>query len=325
MNQGAALTVTSKPRKVGRPRKNYDDEIGAKYHYLRILLVYKRGRSKRAGPKVKARCLLCKRTTTPRLRDVRSGHTKACPKCYRSKVFKRNCQRVVDERLSDAQLSDIWVGHFLGRSREDLGRDFRWPWAIIDFAIRKYQTWIDALIESEAGVELLQAIRSRGEETDLIAIEYNLPIEAVRYVAKAVQNKQRSLALKEQRTDEDAEWVVQRIETRSRNWNEGHYPREFTPEELRLKKDGSVRGRYSDLYSDCIASLAISGDEGRRTPHERFIELAEMTFTNRTKRQKTVAIRKLKEEQDKREQFWVNQEGFDQMASVDRDKSEDDV
>ena len=303
----SCLAERPKPRKRGRPRKDYSNEIGAIYGDEKILHVYKSPKNSKNGPIVKAQCIkwdpikkrMCGAITKPRLRDLRSGHTKACTRCLRSEVYKENCITVLAQ-LSKAAIADIWEAAPFGgmKDREAVAKKFRLPIVgVIDFAAREYEKRLDSLVENEFGVQLLRQAELHEGGVEGAAKANGLSVKAARYIIGAVKRKTQSR--REELADIAcyAEWVVSKVKERETGFGSELWRNEFTRDELRQSK-GKVVGQYASLYYDCVAvqEANLPADEARHC--KDFLDLATFTFGERTDR-KEAKLRQIRREEER--------------------------
>ncbi|MFP5207276.1 MAG: hypothetical protein ACLGSH_18130 [Acidobacteriota bacterium] len=296
-----------KPRKRGRPRKDYLNEIGAIYGDEKILHVYKSPKNSKNGPIVKAQCIkwdpinkrTCGAITKPRLRDLRSGHTKACTRCLRAEVYKKNCKTVLAQ-LSNAMIADIWEAAPFGgkKNREAVAKKFQLPIVgVIDFAAREYEEHLNSLVKNEFGVQLLRQAELHEGGVEGAAKANGLSVKAARYIIGAVKRNTKSRREALEDIASYAEWAVTKVKERETGFGSGLWRNEFTPDELRKSK-GKVVGQYASLYYDCIAAqeAGLPADQAKHI--QAFLDLAGFTFDERTDR-KEAKLRQIRREEER--------------------------
>ncbi len=214
-------------------------------------------------------------------------------------MYKKNCMAVLAQ-LSKATIADIWEAAPFGgkKNREAVAKKFQLPIVgVIDFADREYEEHLDSLVENEFGVQLLQQAELHEGGVEGAAKSNGLSVKAARYIIGAVKRKTK-------RRREDlvniaihAEWVVSKVKERETGFGSGLRRNEFTPNELRKSK-GRVVGQYASLYYDCIAAQAadLPADEAKHC--KDFLDLATLTFGNRTDR-KEAKLREIRREEER--------------------------
>jgi hypothetical protein len=231
--------------KRGRPRANYDGEVGVVYPLSRSIIVAIHDAPRAGvGVKVTAECLDCGTFYPTRLSYLRTGKTKCCG-CLKKKNYLAYCDRRVAE-LDDAV------------TREAVAAKFRLDRGIADAAQRVYQRRIDAMISDGKALEILRVastpVRDYSRTGSAVAAEtFGLPQAVVQYLISVGKNKLKAA----QQTDENAreearsavgkaecilELVAERIRTKEYPANE--LPKEFLRQTLRNEVVGDYRMQY---------------------------------------------------------------------------------
>jgi hypothetical protein len=244
----------------GRPRLNYDQEIGVVYPLSRSMIVAIHDAPRAGvGVKVTAECLDCGTFYPTRLSYLRTGKTKCCG-CLKKKNYLAYCDRKVAE-LDDTVIAGIWISRYKGSTREATTAKFRLARGIADAAQRVYQRRIDAMIADGKALEILRVastpVRDYSRTGSAVAAEtFGLPEEVVQYLISVGKNKMKAA----QQTDEDArdeagsavgkaecilELVAERI--RMNEYPANELPKEF----LRQTLSNEVVGDYRMQYLEC--------------------------------------------------------------------------
>lgn len=126
------------PNKGGRPRKSYDNLIGTTHNFLFIERIF---RGVKDEPYAATTCTRCGTHTECRLRDILNGHTKSC-KCLRPEQYLINVEDQA-ERLPEEKVATIWSMHYAGATREDIAWEHKLAVVVVDFALRRYQRFLD--------------------------------------------------------------------------------------------------------------------------------------------------------------------------------------
>ena len=250
-----------KPKsKRGRPRANYDHEIGVIYPLSRSIIVAildaPRGG---VGVRVTAECLDCGTFYSTRLSYLRSGKTKTCG-CLKKKNYLAYCDKKVD-KLEDATIAGVWISRYKGSTREATAAKFGLAREIADAAQRVYQRRIDAMIADGKAQEVLRVasipVRDYTRTGSAVAAEFfGLPEEVVQYLISVGKNKMKAA----QQTDEDAreearsavckaECILELVaeQVRLKEFRAYELPKDF----LRQTLSNEVVGEYRMHYFEC--------------------------------------------------------------------------
>ena len=243
--------------KRGRPRANYDGEVGVVYPLSRSIIVAIHDAPRAGvGVKVTAECLDCGTFFPTRLSYLRTGKTKCCG-CLKKKNYLAYCDRRVAE-LDDAVIAGIWISRYMGSTREAVAAKFRLDRGIADAAQRVYQRRIDAMISDGKALEILRVastpVRDYSRTGSAVAAEtFGLPQAVVQYLTSVGKNKLKAA----QQTDENAreearsavgkaecilELVAERI--RMKEYPANELPKEFLRQTLRNEVVGDYRMQY---------------------------------------------------------------------------------
>ena len=243
--------------KRGRPRANYDGEIGVVYPLSRSMIVaINDGPRAGAGVKVTAECLDCGTFFPTRLSYLRTGKTKCCG-CLKKKNYLAYCDRRVAE-LDDAVIAGIWISRYMGSTREAVAAKFRLDRGIADAAQRVYQRRIDAMISDGKALEILRVastpVRDYSRTGSAVAAEtFGLPQAVVQYLTSVGKNKLKAALQTDENAREEArsavgkaecilELVAERI--RMKEYPANELPKEFLRQTLRNEVVGDYRMQY---------------------------------------------------------------------------------
>ena len=243
--------------KRGRPRANYDGEIGVVYPLSRSMIVaINDGPRAGAGVKVTAECLDCGTFFPTRLSYLRTGKTKCCG-CLKKKNYLAYCDRRVAE-LDDAVKAGIWISRYMGSTREAVAAKFRLDRGIADAAQRVYQRRIDAMISDGKALEILRVastpVRDYSRTGSAVAAEtFGLPQAVVQYLISVGKNKLKAALQTDENAREEArsavgkaecilELVAERI--RMKEYPANELPKEFLRQTLRNEVVGDYRMQY---------------------------------------------------------------------------------
>lgn len=243
--------------KRGRPRANYDGEIGVVYPLSRSMIVaINDGPRAGAGVKVTAECLDCGTFFPTRLSYLRTGKTKCCG-CLKKKNYLAYCDRRVAE-LDDAVIAGIWISRYMGSTREAVAAKFRLDRGIADAAQRVYQRRIDAMISDGKALEILRVastpVRDYSRTGSAVAAEtFGLPQAVVQYLISVGKNKLKAALQTDENAREEArsavgkaecilELVAERI--RMKEYPANELPKEFLRQTLRNEVVGDYRMQY---------------------------------------------------------------------------------
>ena len=283
--------------KRGRPRANYDGEVGVVYPLSRSIIVAIHDAPRAGvGVKVTAECLDCGTFYPTRLSYLRTGKTKCCG-CLKKKNYLAYCDRRVAE-LDDAVIAGIWISRYMGSSREAVAAKFRLGRnkGIADAAQRVYQRRIDAMISDGKAVEILRVastpVRDYTRTGSAVAAEvFGLPEEVVQYLISVGKNKMKAA----QQTDEDAreeassavckaecilELVAERI--RMKEYPANELPKEFLRQTLRNEVVGDYRMQYLECRNVNRALLTSQEIE----TIDAALEICDRTLCNQRARYK---------------------------------------
>jgi hypothetical protein len=265
--------VTGPRKRGGRPPKDYTDLIGEEFLGVKIRKIYPPG----GGPRmVEIQCLLCGTIADKRLQNVVSGHTQSC-RCLQITAFLGFHGRRVD-KLSEEEIAHIWSARIAGMSRQDLAYSLNMEVATVDVAFRRYQSYVDSLIQSLAD----------GTPIGTIIQGNDLPDQVISYLQKANICIARKRAEEAELLAEEAEEVAYKarwkLDIIQQEWKERErWWYEMIPEEFR-RRNGKLEGEFASLYKRCISlQNKVSNDDHRRIIDE-FIELAEDTLRARIDR-----------------------------------------
>jgi hypothetical protein len=275
---------------------DYDDLINTIYpgSFLNILKVIRDRKDTKNGPKAVARCLLCNRNTIARLRDIQTGHTGACKKCLRSKIFKKNCEEAV-ARMPAEQIAEIWDLGYSKHNRMQLSKQFRCAAAHIDFAKRQHQRGLDEIAAGEKGIAIYREVRMTGN-AKRVATRHGLSLNALRYIDSEIRSKLREVGYKVQY----ARFMMDQVRNRDTSWGSGNRKNEFTRQELRIEK-GVVKGEASEVYELRNSRYLDLLNQDERKILNEFFAIAKYTLKNRTDRRKTGAREAIKRKKEKRD------------------------
>ena len=250
-----------KPKsKRGRPRVNYDHEIGVIYPLSRSIIVAIHDAPRGGvGVKVTAECLHCGTFYSTRLSYLRSGKTKCCG-CLKKKNYLAYCDRKVAE-LDDAFIAGIWISRYMGSTREATAAKFRLAKGIADAAQRVYQRRIDAMIVDGKALEILRVaptpVRDYSRTGSAVAAEtFGLPEEVVQYLISVGKNKVKTVQQRDEDAREEASSAVCKaeciLELVAERFTLKEYPaNELSRESLRRTLSNEVVGDYRMQYFEC--------------------------------------------------------------------------
>ena len=243
--------------KRGRPRANYDGEVGVVYPLSRSIIVAIHDAPRAGvGVKVTAECLDCGTFYPTRLSYLRTGKTKCCG-CLKKKNYLAYCDRRVAE-LDDAVIAGIWISRYMGSTREAVAAKFRLDRGIADAAQRVYQRRIDAMISDGKALEILRVastpVRDYSRTGSAVAAEtFGLPQAVVQYLISVGKNKLKAALQTDENAREEArsavgkaecilELVAERI--RMKEYPANELPKEFLRQTLRNEVVGDYRMQY---------------------------------------------------------------------------------
>ena len=243
--------------KRGRPRANYDGEVGVVYPLSRSIIVAIHDAPRAGvGVKVTAECLDCGTFFPTRLSYLRTGKTKCCG-CLKKKNYLAYCDRRVAE-LDDAVKAGIWISRYMGSTREAVAAKFRLDRGIADAAQRVYQRRIDAMISDGKALEILRVastpVRDYSRTGSAVAAEtFGLPQAVVQYLISVGKNKLKAALQTDENAREEArsavgkaecilELVAERI--RMKEYPANELPKEFLRQTLRNEVVGDYRMQY---------------------------------------------------------------------------------
>lgn len=310
--------------KRGRPRKDYSKYVGFESPLgLRIEAISEEGKRVREGPHVNALCLRCGERSTPRLRDVLSGHSQSGG-CRKRECFLAYCDRVV-AKLDEAVVAGVWSSRYAGLSRKATAAKFGLAYPIVDAAQRAYQAKINAMMADGTAEKVYELASKPHWDIDSAAAHLNLTFETALYLTLTVKRRRRvaqeaaiqapTIVAEPTEAPAETEEEVVHSETwwcafiaaklvehvKERKDRAIARPGELSPGELRRTK-GKLKGSMAEIYEQCIALVDdVAVPRGFREEMREFIDLADQTLANRRKRWKRGRDKAIREKQRKAE------------------------
>jgi hypothetical protein len=271
------MSETTPRRKRGRPATDHSDLVGSTIQGFLVLKV----RLVDSEVKVDAKCPQCNTISHPRLRDINSEHSQTCG-CLRAKVYTTNCNKAVDQ-LSPDQLALIWETRSTGTSRRKTCAKFGLPYGHFDSAFRRYQTSLDELAASDHGRQMVTDYQKPHSSMALVAEKFKLSVTASQYVINGARRRLRQQMASQEDLAQNAEWIVQAVESRRHDRREGK-PGELTLKELRRAK-GRMLGSLASLHNECCSAIAGLIPQHEQRLIQEFLDLATYTLAQRLARQ----------------------------------------
>jgi hypothetical protein len=318
------VKTTGLTPKRGRPRKDYSQFVGFESPLgLRIEAIPDEGKRAHEGPHVDALCLLCGERSTPRLRDVLSGHSQSGG-CRKRECFLAYCDRAV-ARLDQAVVARVWSSRYAGLSRKATATKFGLAYPIVDAAQRAYQAKINAMMADGTAEKIYELASQPHWGIGSAAAHLDLTFETALYLTLAFKSRRRvaqEAAIQatkivaeptEAPAGTEAEVVHSEIwwcayiaatlveYVKNRKDRTIAPPGELAPGELKRTK-GKLRGAMAEIYEQCVVLLEdVAVPRELRADMQEFVDLANETLASRLKWQKRAIDAAIRQKQLKAE------------------------
>jgi hypothetical protein len=138
---------------------------------------------------VDALCLRCGEHSTPRLRDVLSGHSQSGG-CRKKECFLAYCDRVV-AKLDQAVVARVWSSRYPGLSRKATAAKFKLAYSIMDAAQCAYQAKIDAMIADGTAAKIYELASKPHWDIGSAAAHLGITFETALYLTLAFKSRRR--------------------------------------------------------------------------------------------------------------------------------------
>ena len=273
-----------KPVKRGRPKKDYSDHIGQEFNQLRIMGLL---RSDRSGhPMCRTKCLVpgCKKLTSKRINDVISGRAKTCG-CASTRAFIANNEEQVD-LLTALEIEAIWCAVRDAPTIKLAAEAVQLPPFVVSFAARRHQKLLDGF-SPEKTEQIWNAAQRASLEK--VGVQFGLSRRSVAYIVRKVHMPLLHPDVDSETLSMVLDHIKLDIQTRrSEPGAEWFRPLEFTPEELKRKRNGVILGDYADMYMRFLKHPNLYHVESGLVDLIRwFMDTAEKTFNARASRRKS--------------------------------------
>jgi len=296
------------PSRRGRPRGNYARYIGFEGPLgLRVESIVDEPSRAHTGPRVVAVCTLCGEHSTPRLRDLLSGHSKSGG-CRKRRCFIEYCDRVVS-RMDQSVVEEVWAARYQNMTRRAAASEKNLPYAIVDAAQRAYEAKLNRMIEEGAADKLYERVHESGCDVETAARQFRLCPAAGRYLFLAGFNHSRQSRSPDSSTaqlepcgkdhgtatEHDEAWwcayicntLVEEIRKRH-DWSVA-CPGELAKAELKWSK-GRLVGDMVQVYEEANRYLKdVNVAPELKEDMRAFVDLANATLDDRRERQRRFA------------------------------------